>query len=99
MLIGITSKKCSRKKIFAVVIMELQDRKTKRQIGFSCPNLFQHFQLLVIRNIEFSDMGINSYRNGSKRAEYEALTALNGASMVVWNGNLKEKMGPFEGNG
>ena len=44
--------------------MEVWDRKTKRQIDFSCPNLFQHFQLFVIRNIEFSDMGINSYRNG-----------------------------------
>ena len=61
--------------------LEVQDRKTKRQIDFSCPNLFQHFQLLAIHSSEFSDMGINSYRNGQKRAEYEALTALNGASM------------------
>ena len=43
--------------------------------------VLKHFEFLVIRNIEFSDKGINSYRNGSKRAEYEALTALNGASM------------------
>ena len=47
--------------------------------------MVQKFEFLVIRNIEFSDKGINSYRNGSKRAEYEALTALNGASMQWWS--------------
>ena len=64
--------------------------------------MVQHFEFLVIRNIEFSDKGINSYRNGSKRAEYEALTALNGASMQWWSCGMetwKKKMGPFEGNG